>query len=195
MLSAIIGEMFKHNPGKACVLAHRDELTFQNEDKFKRVNPDLSTSVFDASVKSWNGEVTFAMVQTLSRENNLSAMPPMDILVIDEAHHARADSYMRVIERVKQANAGVKIAGHDRHAQSRRQERLASGFFERLRPDHGQGIDRLRPPCAAAHLRHGRRRAGRTAPGEKDRQRFRHGCRVGDHEYAPHQRRRGQALA
>ena len=70
MLSAIIGEMFKHKPGKACVLAHRDELTFQNEDKFKRVNPDLSTSVFDASVKSWNGEVTFAMVQTLSRENN-----------------------------------------------------------------------------------------------------------------------------
>ena len=41
MLSAIIGEMFKHKPGKACVLAHRDELTFQNEDKFKRVNPDL----------------------------------------------------------------------------------------------------------------------------------------------------------
>jgi DNA repair protein RadD len=111
MLSAIIGEMFKHKPGKACVLAHRDELTFQNEDKFKRVNPDLSTSVFDASVKSWNGEVTFAMVQTLSRENNLSAMPPMDILVIDEAHHARADSYMRVIERVKQKNAGVKLLG------------------------------------------------------------------------------------
>mgnify|MGYP001166117102 CR=1 FL=1 len=111
MLSAIIGEMFKGNPGKACVLAHRDELTFQNEDKFKRVTPHLSTSVFDASVKSWKGEVTFAMVQTLSRENNLAGMPPIDVLVIDEAHHARADSYMRVIERVKQANAGVKLLG------------------------------------------------------------------------------------
>ncbi len=111
MLSAIIGEMFKTKPGKACVLAHRDELTFQNEDKFKRVNPDLSTSVFDASVKSWNGEVTFAMVQTLSRENNLAGMPPIDVLVIDEAHHARAESYMRVIERVKAANSGVKLLG------------------------------------------------------------------------------------
>jgi DNA repair protein RadD len=111
MLSAIIGEMFKTKSGKACVLAHRDELTFQNEDKFKRVNPDLSTSVFDASVKSWSGEVTFAMVQTLSRENNLAGMPPIDVLVIDEAHHARAESYMRVIERVKAANSGVKLLG------------------------------------------------------------------------------------
>ena len=68
MLSAIIGEMFKSSSSKACVLAHRDELTFQNEDKFRRVNPALGTGVFDASVKSWRGDVTFAMVQTLSRE-------------------------------------------------------------------------------------------------------------------------------
>ncbi len=111
MLSAVIGEMFKHKPSKACVLAHRDELTIQNKDKFKRVNPDLSTSVFDASIKSWHGEVTFAMVQTLSRENNLASMPPLDILVIDEAHHARADSYMRIIDRVREVNAGVKLLG------------------------------------------------------------------------------------
>lgn len=111
MLSAIIGEMFRHKPGKACVLAHRDELTAQNRNKFARVNPEITTSIFDAGIKSWHGDVTFAMVQTLSRDSNLAAMPPMDILVIDEAHHARADSYMRVIERVKQANAGVKLLG------------------------------------------------------------------------------------
>ena len=32
MLSAVIGKMHKQNPNlKACVLAHRDELTSQNE--------------------------------------------------------------------------------------------------------------------------------------------------------------------
>ena len=32
MLSAVIGEMHKQNPSlRACVLAHRDELTAQNE--------------------------------------------------------------------------------------------------------------------------------------------------------------------
>ena len=111
MLSAIIGEMFKASSGKACVLAHRDELTAQNEDKFRRVNPGLGTGVFDASVKTWRGDVTFAMVQTLSRESNLAAMPPLDMLVIDEAHHARADSYMRVIDRAKAANANLKLLG------------------------------------------------------------------------------------
>ncbi len=111
MLSAIIGEMFKSDSAKACVLAHRDELTAQNEGKFRRVNPTIDTSVYDASVKSWDGDVTFAMVQTLSRESNLAKMPPVDVLVIDEAHHARADSYMRVIDRAKAVNANLKLLG------------------------------------------------------------------------------------
>lgn len=111
MLSAIIGEMFKSDSAKACVLAHRDELTAQNEGKFRRVNPAINTSVYDASVKSWDGDVTFAMVQTLSRESNLAKMPPVDVLVIDEAHHSRADSYMRVIDRAKAVNANLKLLG------------------------------------------------------------------------------------
>ena len=111
MLSAVLGELFKLDACKACVLAHRDELTGQNEAKFKRVNPDLSTGIFNASEKSWEGDVTFAMVQTLAREINLANMPPLDALVIDEAHHARADSYMRVIEHARQANPHLKLLG------------------------------------------------------------------------------------
>ena len=88
MLSAVIGKMHKQNPNlKACVLAHRDELTAQNEEKFRWFNPNISTSIVDSYGKSWDGNVTFAMVQTLSRENNLKEMPLVDLLVIDEAHH------------------------------------------------------------------------------------------------------------
>ena len=103
--------MFKDSPGKACVLAHRDELTAQNEGKFKQVNPHLSTSIFDASQKSWSGDTTFAMVQTLSRESNLSTIPALDVLVIDEAHHVRAESYRRVIDHVRSVNPSVKLLG------------------------------------------------------------------------------------
>ena len=58
MLSAAIGELCKASTSKThwvktCVLAHRDELTVQNETKFCRVNPHLSTGIFDASSKSW----------------------------------------------------------------------------------------------------------------------------------------------
>jgi len=111
MLSAVAGKMIGGTDAKAAVLAHRDELTAQNRDKFVRVNPTITTSVVDASDKSWKGRVTFAMVPTLSRSTNLSAMPTLDLLVIDEAHHATADSYRRIIDQALKANPACRIFG------------------------------------------------------------------------------------
>jgi len=111
MLSAVAGEAVRGTDAKACVLAHRDELTDQNRTKFGRVNPGVTTSVVDATTKSWDGQVTFAMVPTLARETALSAMPALDLLVIDEAHHAVADSYRRIIDRVREANPDARIFG------------------------------------------------------------------------------------
>ncbi len=111
MLSAVLGRMMGSQMQNACVLAHRDELTVQNESKFKRVVPGISTSIFNASEKNWGGAVTFAMVQTLSRESNLAQMPVLDALVIDEAHHSRADSYMRVIDHARSLNPSLKLLG------------------------------------------------------------------------------------
>ena len=111
MLSAVTGESIGNSEAKACVLAHRDELTAQNREKFGRVNPAITTSVVDATAKSWGGQVTFAMVPTLTRERNLAAMPRLDLLVIDEAHHAVADSYRRIIDRVRSANPDARIFG------------------------------------------------------------------------------------
>jgi len=110
MLSAITGELIGDG-AKACILAHRDELTAQNRAKFQRVVPGTSTSVIDATEKSWGGDVTFAMVPTLARASNLADMPRLDLLVIDEAHHAVADSYRRIIDRVCDANPDARILG------------------------------------------------------------------------------------
>ena len=111
MLSAVTGASLGDSEAKACVLAHRDELTAQNREKFGRVNPVITTSVVDATSKSWGGQVTFAMVPTLTRERNLAAMPKLDLLVIDEAHHAVADSYRRIIDHVRDANPEARIFG------------------------------------------------------------------------------------
>ncbi len=111
MLSAVVGDRIRGGDAKACVLAHRDELTDQNSSKFVRVNPDVTISVVDAKTKSWDGQVTFAMVPTLSREANLAAMPALDLLVIDEAHHAVAESYRRIIECAAQRNPSLRIFG------------------------------------------------------------------------------------
>jgi superfamily II DNA or RNA helicase len=71
----------------------------------------LSTSVFDAQEKSWAGDATFAMVQTLSRPMNLAQMPTLDLLVIDEAHHASSPSYRVVIDQVLAKNPKAAICG------------------------------------------------------------------------------------
>ncbi len=111
MLSGVTGQWLGNEDAKACVLAHRDELTTQNEAKFCRVNPNISTSVFDAHSKSWSGQTTFAMVQTLGREANLREMPTLDLLVIDEAHHVAAPTYRRIIDSVRDKNPDVAIFG------------------------------------------------------------------------------------
>jgi DNA repair protein RadD len=111
MLSAVTGESIKDTGAKVCILAHRDELTAQNRAKFERVVPNVGTSVVDAYEKSWDGQVTFAMVPTLARSSNLDGMPRLDLLVIDEAHHAAAASYRRIIDRVRDANPDARVFG------------------------------------------------------------------------------------
>lgn len=111
MLAAVAGRLLDSNGSKACVLAHRDEITAQNVDKFRRVNPGMPVSVVDAAGKDWTGKAVFSMVQTLTRERNLGAMPPLELLIIDEAHHARAESYRRIIEAAKARNPNILIYG------------------------------------------------------------------------------------
>ena len=111
MLSGVVGRMLANNDAKACVLAHRDELTAQNVLKFAKINPALSTSIVDSRTKSWRGRTTFAMVPTLARKRNLDAMPTLDLVVVDEAHHAAADSYRRIIDRARERNPEARIYG------------------------------------------------------------------------------------
>ena len=112
IFSAVIGKIITDNPNfKILILAHRDELTSQNKSKFLKINPDISTSIFDAKTKSFDGQAVFAMVQTLCRERNLAKIPKIDFLVIDEAHHATSDSYQRIISRAKKLNPNLLIYG------------------------------------------------------------------------------------
>ncbi|MDA0902537.1 MAG: DEAD/DEAH box helicase family protein [Proteobacteria bacterium] len=110
MLSAVVGKVLEPN-SKALILAHRDELTSQNEKKFLRINPKISTSVFDAKRKSFAGQAVFAMVQTLSRKENLELIPAIHLLVIDEGHHCVSPSYRNIINEIKEKNPSALIYG------------------------------------------------------------------------------------
>lgn len=107
MLSAVASEI----GGRALILQHRDELVSQNRATFKRVANGVETDLYTAGRKRWSPGATFAMVQTLSREDNLASMPSLDLLVVDEAHHVAAESYRKIIERAKFMNPDVMVFG------------------------------------------------------------------------------------
>lgn len=108
MLSAIAGH-YVNQGASAMVLQHRDELVTQNRAMFEKVNPRATTGLFTADRKEWGYGATFAMVATLAGERNLDGMPPLDVIAIDEGHHAVAASYMRIIHTAKERNPDVKL--------------------------------------------------------------------------------------
>lgn len=110
MLSSIAAKQISSS-SKALIVAHRDELTRQNSDTFRRVCPDASVSFFDATRKSWRGQAVFSMVQTLSQNRNLDQMQPVDLLIYDEAHHCASLSYRKITARARELNNRVRILG------------------------------------------------------------------------------------
>lgn len=84
------------------VVAHRAELLDQAADKISRVNPSLSVEVEQAERRAGNADVVVASVATIGRAGSkrLLALDPseFDLVVIDEAHHAVARSYVTVLE-------------------------------------------------------------------------------------------------
>ena len=105
MLSALAKEV----RGKTLILQHRQELIQQNASKFQKVNPDWSMSFFDANQKSFSGQVTIAMQQTLTR--NLDHLPSFDHIICDEVHHIVAPTYSRVIDACRDRNPGLLLSG------------------------------------------------------------------------------------
>ena len=87
---------------KCLILVHREELLNQTFDKAKKIGfSDEEITCISAQEKRQFNKLTIAMVQTLSR--NLERYDPSDVemIIIDEAHHAKANSYMEVLKYFK----------------------------------------------------------------------------------------------
>lgn len=86
-------------PGRTLILAHREELLAQAADKLTRATGLVAETERAERHASLDAQVVVASVQTLMREKRLSRWPRdhFNLVVVDEAHHALADSYQRVL--------------------------------------------------------------------------------------------------
>jgi ATP-dependent helicase IRC3 len=109
----IFAEQIRRQGGRALVLAHRDELIQQAVEKLQMVDPSVQLGVVKAERDEHDAPVTVASVQTLSRGNRLArVMPNYQTIVVDEAHHAPADTYMTVLQRMRAfADDGPLVLG------------------------------------------------------------------------------------
>lgn len=85
------------------VLAHRAELLEQAREKILRANPSLKVDIEQANRRaSPDSNVVAASVPTLGRKGSkrLLDLDPdeFSIVVVDEAHHATAESYVRILD-------------------------------------------------------------------------------------------------
>jgi len=90
-----------HDRGvKTLILAHRDELISQAAEKLKAVAPDLRIGVFKAARRETEGvDVIVASVQSLARAERRRQLAEAGVrlVIVDEAHHAVANTYMAVL--------------------------------------------------------------------------------------------------
>jgi ATP-dependent helicase IRC3 len=99
--TVIFSHLIDQRPGRALVLAHRDELIRQAVDKLLMVNPDFDIGIVKAEENEVSAPVVVASVQTLSRPNRLAQLwQDFRTVIVDEAHHGVADTYQRILERV-----------------------------------------------------------------------------------------------
>lgn len=111
--------------GRALVLAHRDELVQQAASKVREIWPEADVGIVKAGDNDVRAQVVVASVQTLARPSRLGQLlapftdeltllgkaDPFDLVVVDEAHHAAADSYREILAGLR-AGRPRECAGH-----------------------------------------------------------------------------------
>lgn len=81
-------------------VAHRERILNDAMRSFNKVMPDVLTTIFQGSKKETQSEITFAMIQTISKPENLQLFSEdtFDYVVYDEAHRSFSPTYQKVMK-------------------------------------------------------------------------------------------------
>lgn len=104
--------------GNVLFLAHTQELIEQSAAKIGDeigIRPHIEMNVHGAEVGTlWQGDmVVVGSVQSMRSDKRLAKYKPypFDLIIVDEAHHATAASYVKVIEYFAELNPNLKVVG------------------------------------------------------------------------------------
>ncbi len=114
---ALIDELLTEQPAaRFLLIAHRKELIDQPADRIAEFWPGLVSRVgiVMADQDECDRQIVIATIQTLATPGRLERVTthgPIDYLIVDECHHASAQSYLDVIDALKDANPNLRHLG------------------------------------------------------------------------------------
>jgi len=96
--TTVFGEVARNWPGRVLVLAHREELIEQARSRLSVMTQEY-VGVEQAQWNAQGERIVIGSVQSLSRDTRLARFPRdrFSLVIIDEAHHAVASSYRKVL--------------------------------------------------------------------------------------------------
>lgn len=95
---------------RVLILVHRDELARQTVAKLLQVDPGADVGVVKAARDEHDAHVVVASVQTLSRPARLARIvKDFGLVIVDEAHHATAATYLDVLAAVGSMDPGGPV--------------------------------------------------------------------------------------
>lgn len=95
----LFSHLVARTQGRSLVIAHRDELLEQAANKIKMLLPNADVGIVKAERNQLNSQIVVASVQTLAREKRLAQLgKDFSTIIVDEAHHATADTYIKVLK-------------------------------------------------------------------------------------------------
>lgn len=91
---------FAQNFTKILFIAHREEILYQARDSFKKIMPEKKFGIYNGKIKEGRADAIFASIYTLSIKKHLEQFRAneFDLIIVDEFHHAAADSYKRALD-------------------------------------------------------------------------------------------------
>lgn len=86
--------------GRALILAHREELIQQAAQKLTMISGSLDIGIVKAKQNDCDAGVVVASVPTLATAGRAERLGEFSTVIVDEAHHAVASTYLDVLERL-----------------------------------------------------------------------------------------------
>jgi superfamily II DNA or RNA helicase len=96
--TVVFAHLVTRRDGRVLVLAHRDELITQAAGKLALVGGALDIGIVKATRNETDARVVVGSVQTLARPGRMDSLGEFSTVIVDEAHHAVADTYLAILD-------------------------------------------------------------------------------------------------